>query len=198
MDSLIFDLSVFPTVVLLSDNKVVDLSKNEQTQNSDTFLLMVDNLLKNNKKQINDIKRIFINVGPGSFTGLRVAISISKGLGFAGDIEFCTYTTFDYVDGANSNVLVSGFSNFVYLKTHDGTMSCENCSNLDKTNEYITFEEELYSKLKSKINIKLVEKVGFDQVTLKAKMGVSISTLEPLYLRKSQAEIQREERINKK
>ena len=41
---------------------------------------------------------MMINIGPGSFTGLRVAVSVIKGLSFNKKIDVYTYDTFDYVD----------------------------------------------------------------------------------------------------
>lgn len=49
-------------------------------------------LLKNNSN-INDIKAIAVNNGPGSYTGLRVALSTAKGLCFSLQIPLITVNT---------------------------------------------------------------------------------------------------------
>ena len=38
-------------------------------------------------KSINDINRIFINLGPGKFTSLRISLSIAKAISFANNIS---------------------------------------------------------------------------------------------------------------
>lgn len=45
-------------------------------------LPMIDSLLKKHKVKLEDIHEIEVNVGPGSFTGIRVGTSIANALGF--------------------------------------------------------------------------------------------------------------------
>ena len=45
-------------------------------------LPMIEKLFKQNSINLKDINRIRVNTGPGSFTGLRVGISIANSLGF--------------------------------------------------------------------------------------------------------------------
>jgi len=49
---------------------------------SQTLLLAIDKLLKNQKAKITDLKAIVVSQGPGSYTGLRVGISVANALGF--------------------------------------------------------------------------------------------------------------------
>lgn len=46
-------------------------------------LSMIEQLLKRNSLKLADINKIKVNTGPGSFTGLRVGVSIANALGFA-------------------------------------------------------------------------------------------------------------------
>lgn len=52
-------------------------------QKAQVVLPMVDKLLKKYGLKIGDINKIEVNTGPGSFTGLRVGISIANALSFA-------------------------------------------------------------------------------------------------------------------
>lgn len=54
--------------------------KNVQSQN---VLLLIDQILSENKLKLNDIKEVEVNTGPGSFTGLRVGVSVANALGFS-------------------------------------------------------------------------------------------------------------------
>ena len=76
-----------------SDNKKISIGleidgkKNEITQDStvlrsEAALPVIEKLLKKNKVGINQIDEIKINKGPGSFTGLRVGVSIVNALSF--------------------------------------------------------------------------------------------------------------------
>lgn len=56
------------------------VKKNVQSQN---VLKLIDELLKEKKLKLSSIKRIEVNTGPGSFTGLRVGISVANTLSFS-------------------------------------------------------------------------------------------------------------------
>jgi tRNA threonylcarbamoyladenosine biosynthesis protein TsaB len=49
---------------------------------SQKLLPFIDETLKKKKKKIEDIKEIEVNTGPGSFTGLRVGVSVAQALGW--------------------------------------------------------------------------------------------------------------------
>lgn len=54
--------------------------KNIQSQN---VLQLIDKLLKEKKFKLKDVKEIEVKTEPGSFTGLRVGVSVANALGFA-------------------------------------------------------------------------------------------------------------------
>jgi tRNA threonylcarbamoyladenosine biosynthesis protein TsaB len=47
------------------------------------LLPFIDEILKKEGKKIKEIKEIEVNTGPGSFTGLRVGVSVANTLGWA-------------------------------------------------------------------------------------------------------------------
>ena len=49
---------------------------------STTILEQIDCLLKWTGKKLTDIKNVVVSIGPGSFTGVRIAISVVKGIFF--------------------------------------------------------------------------------------------------------------------
>ncbi len=53
---------------------------------SQRLLSFIDNILKKEKKTMRDVEEIEINLGPGSFTGLRVGLSVANALSWALDI----------------------------------------------------------------------------------------------------------------
>ena len=68
------------------------------TKHSETALTNIDYLLTENGLDINDIDVFALSVGPGSFTGIRIGMSIVKGL-MAGlkDKKLVTYNTLEAV-----------------------------------------------------------------------------------------------------
>lgn len=51
-------------------------------EKSQKLLPFIDELLKKSGKKIEDITEIEVNTGPGSFTGLRVGVSVANALGW--------------------------------------------------------------------------------------------------------------------
>lgn len=51
-------------------------------EKSQKLLPFIDGILKKNGKKVEDITEINVNTGPGSFTGLRVGVSVANALGW--------------------------------------------------------------------------------------------------------------------
>lgn len=198
MYSLILDCAYKPVVSLLEDGKELKTISSDNGNHSDNYMLLIDSLLKEFKLDLNGIEEIVLNVGPGSFTGLRVAVSIAKGFGFGDDKNVLTFTSFDYIN-SRKEILLPGFSSFVYKKSNKNEMSCEDVALLSKDVCYVTSNEDLFNNLTNLgFNIEFIGKLSYEEI-YKAldKKYLLISELEPLYLRKSQAELEKENKIKK-
>ena len=51
-----------------------------------TLLPMAEQMLKNTDTRLADVDAIAVARGPGSFTGVRIGVSLVKGLAFAGEV----------------------------------------------------------------------------------------------------------------
>ncbi|MFN4299413.1 MAG: tRNA (adenosine(37)-N6)-threonylcarbamoyltransferase complex dimerization subunit type 1 TsaB [Thermaurantimonas sp.] len=83
-----FDTSTPMCSVALHVGDQVD-SINEilkDNSHSEAIFNFIEKLLDSNKASVKDLKAIAIGMGPGSYTGLRVAASAAKGLAYALDI----------------------------------------------------------------------------------------------------------------
>ena len=58
---------------------------------------IINKLIKlfNKKKYFNNLKKIFVCIGPGSYTGLRVGISVAIGISMVKNIPLYGYSAFD-------------------------------------------------------------------------------------------------------
>jgi tRNA threonylcarbamoyladenosine biosynthesis protein TsaB len=61
------------------ENKIV---RDSVILRSEATLSVAEELLKKNNLKINDINQVKVNVGPGSFTGVRVGVAIANALSF--------------------------------------------------------------------------------------------------------------------
>ena len=71
-------------VSLKKDGKVVKSLSKQNEYGSQVLLPLIDRILKTKDLKPEDLEEIEVETGPGSFTGLRVGISIANALSFAG------------------------------------------------------------------------------------------------------------------
>jgi len=71
------------SVGLFWPEKITKVYNRRTDQKSENLLVEIQRIFRQNKLKLKDIKAIVINQGPGSFTSLRVGISIANALGYA-------------------------------------------------------------------------------------------------------------------
>ena len=70
------------SVELEVDGKKDKLIEDSTFLRSEATLPVIDKLLHKNNSKIEDIEKVEVNKGPGSFTGLRVGATIANALSF--------------------------------------------------------------------------------------------------------------------
>lgn len=82
MNILAIDTStMISTVTIASNNEIIgDFNVNQQRTHSESLVPMIESLLKLLGMTVSDIDRFVIAKGPGSFTGLRIGMTIAKTL----------------------------------------------------------------------------------------------------------------------
>jgi len=70
-------------VGLLDQGERVDFLTKENEFGSQILLPLIDQLLEKNQLNYTDLKAIEVETGPGSFTGLRVGVSVANALGYS-------------------------------------------------------------------------------------------------------------------
>lgn len=95
MKILAFDSTAKTASVALSENGRVILSYNVDNglTQSELLLPMAESALKNIGITFSDIDAYAVNVGPGSFTGVRIGVSLVKGLAFAKEVPCIEVST---------------------------------------------------------------------------------------------------------
>lgn len=84
------------SAALIDDTKLLgEFFTNTDFTHSRTLAPMIENLLQVTDKSISDIDLIAVSNGPGSFTGVRIGVSVAKGLAFAGDIPCMAVSTLE-------------------------------------------------------------------------------------------------------
>ena len=69
------------SVALAQDGLLIDMQESSEGQNHARLLsVFAEDLLKRNKLTANNLAAIAVSEGPGSYTGLRIGVSLAKGL----------------------------------------------------------------------------------------------------------------------
>ena len=74
-------------------------------ENFDKFINLLLDFLKKNKIKLDDVKNIFINQGPGKFSGIRISISIAKAISIAKNISLFGFNLKDLDNGDYKKLL---------------------------------------------------------------------------------------------
>ncbi len=84
------------SVALASDEKIIgEITINVKKNHSITLAPMVADLLKLANMEVKDLDAIAVDVGPGSFTGLRIGISLASSLAYGQDLPVVRVTGLD-------------------------------------------------------------------------------------------------------
>lgn len=178
----------------------------------------IDNLLESSSTKIDQLDAIIVSVGPGSFTGLRIGLAAAKGFALAQKIPVVGVSLFD-IAAMRLSAKASYLLLVPYIKQQFFMVPLEE-GRIDLDRIVAVAVEELPqlalgspmaviggSAIESlaKVNKEFeIEKIDYDcshllqigRSKLVSQGGDDLEQLEPLYLRKSQAEIRFEK--NKK
>ena len=83
-------------VALLTDD-VLQTEESVEARNihAERLLGMIDGTLRTSGLRVRDLDAVAISIGPGSFTGLRIGLSVAKGLVFGLEIEMAAVPTLE-------------------------------------------------------------------------------------------------------
>lgn len=71
------------TIRLDADGTCHERTSDSTHMKAQMTLPLIDELLRETKLALPDVTHIYVNTGPGSFTGLRVGVTIANTLGWA-------------------------------------------------------------------------------------------------------------------
>jgi len=214
MRSLILDCSKGMSVYVLKGDEVESFIDENQKKHTDELLVCVDNLLSKLDLKVNDLDFIGVCVGPGSFTGIRVAVSICKGLAITNDIKICTASNFEIYSFGNIEkafYILDGFSDNIYVREIDGDNYFDDCIKIDEFIEKYKSKSESFKvyiqseKMQNLLKINQIQSDFAKNNTIlcfidkfKNSQFVNLNEINPIYLRASQAEIERTKRLSGK
>lgn len=124
------------TVALMRDNKLLgEITLNDKKEHSVILMTIIDQLLKLNNLNIDDIDGYVVSKGPGSFTGLRIGMATIKGLSFGSNKPYVSISSLDALALSVSNFdgiicpIMDALRNSVYTSLYKGHSTLANAKN---------------------------------------------------------------------
>ena len=78
------------------DEKIIgEFFINTKLTHSQTLVPMIDAVLKSTKSELSEVDYFAVNCGPGSFTGIRIGVSVIKGMAMALDKKCISTSTLE-------------------------------------------------------------------------------------------------------
>ena len=192
-----------------SENGVIaETSLSVKKNHSNIVMPIIDNLFKISDLNINDIDKVAVAIGPGSFTGVRIALGIAKGLAMALNKPLIAVNELDILEAiasGNENEiipLIDARKERVYYKyqnTYVDDYLINLISNFDKNKKYVFVGDGAINYtniLKDNLGenaIVLPMYNAFPRASVLCELALNkeeanIYTLEPEYISKSRAE----------
>lgn len=89
------------SVAIAREGNVIALKENDEGFNHSILLgVYVDDLLKENDLTANDLDAVSVSMGPGSYTGLRIGVSLAKGICFGAGKPLIAVSTLEALANA--------------------------------------------------------------------------------------------------
>ena len=100
---------------VINDNESYTSDYPNSRENFDKFVTLLFNFLKKNKININEINNIFVNQGPGKFSGIRTSISTAKALSLTNKLNLYGFDS-KLVKNQNYDKIIDLFNKGLLIK----------------------------------------------------------------------------------
>lgn len=189
-------------VTLLKDDNIIFEKNIKSLRDHSTNLVpAIDEAFKSNKLEPKELDKIFVGIGPGSFTGTRIAITVAKTLSYSFNIDLVPVSSIEEfiydVDGYNYYVpVLEEKKDMLYFSIFD--------KNKDRLIEDIYASKEEFLDYLKKYNGKLViisdsNYDGYDTITkninvcemikhIKDRTPINPHNLKPNYIKRIEVE----------
>ena len=188
---------------LLEDNKLIDKTIYINDNNlSEKLLPSIKELLDKNNIKVNNLNRIYVSVGPGSFTGIRIGLTVAKVMSWSLKIDIIPISSLEAIASTDSDYnyicpMIDARRGYVYASLYDKELN-----NIIK-DQYI--KQEVFTNLLKDYKYEIVSYesdnkpiLNIEKIVAKHVNDKSINPhkLNPIYLKLTEAEEKRNDNRN--
>ena len=80
-------------LMIINNNDIYSISHKNSKTNYEKLMLLIIEFLNSKKLEIKDISTFYLNIGPGSFAGIRNSISIIKAICLTMKADYYCYSS---------------------------------------------------------------------------------------------------------
>ena len=134
-----------------TQNKKFSQVLQSDKSNNDLLMKQILDFFKGNNIKFGDISKIFVNQGPGNFSGLRGSLATAKGVSLAKNLNLFGYNTFIWSCAKFFNKKDSIFSFIKFREKYFVKKFDKNLKSTSKTEEVTV--DEIIKKYDNKFNV---------------------------------------------
>lgn len=200
------------TISTFNNYKINTFKASIDESHSESLLSNIEAVLTGKNIKLKDIDAYGVVVGPGSFTGIRIGVSVIKAFMFGGNKKAVSVNSFDLLaynidskklnkdfliclNADNKGAYTALYNYKTKTMTEFNVFSFEELENYSKTNKYEVYVEEVNQMrfMNNNINVRTVKieentLINLVRKNLEENKTSTINELEPLYIKFSQAQ----------
>ena len=88
--------------MIIKDKNIYSISHENSKTNYEKLTILINDFLQDSDLKINEISKLYVNRGPGSFAGIRNSLAVVKAIYVAKKIDYYCFS-FDDFDKLNNN-----------------------------------------------------------------------------------------------
>lgn len=194
-------------VSIIKDNETLFFFKSENSKDLSTKLLKkIDEAFHNINLSIQDVDKIFVTNGPGSFTGIRVGVTVAKTLAYSLKKDIYTLSRLECMASTKCNTdiivpYIDARRDYVFAGIYDQNLNClmkDNYLSKDCLLEKINDQEVTFISCQNLIDGSVPPNVDVVKILEHHKSDSKINphSVKPNYLKKTEAEENRDKGNN--
>ena len=176
-------------VAIINNGKIAYIyDNNDGNDTSSKMMPVLDEAFKKSELKPKDIDKIFVVTGPGSFTGIRVGLTVAKVMAYSLNIPIIPISSLEVMASGNGGTaLINARRGYVFAGSYDSNLNSLYHDSYVLMNDhllkpYVSYDSFDFETIKPNIDIlKVVKKHENDN-------DVNPHLIKPNYLKLTEAE----------